>query len=234
MVGKSVGTPAQYSVQCTVRKSSIFKGSTLKKGTLSKMRPTLLAAALVSVSAGRTRYYLNNGWRFQLDGSGPPQPCQNPNSTFPVDYSNQQCMGLQQYPPADDATTCQNACCAQSGCEVWQWCAGGSCSPQNSCWIGALGGGCQPDSGWVSRGRAPSASPSPVPGPGPSCSDPRCLPGTDDSSWRTLNLPHDFVVEVSSKGAMALKKWRSCAYRVKPCRGFHLPHFREISHLLLT
>lgn len=27
------------------------------------------------------------------------------------------------------------------------------------------------------------------------CTDARCLPGTDDSSWRSLSVPHDFVVE---------------------------------------
>ena len=90
-----------------------------------------------------------------------------------------------------------NSCCADPSCEVWQWCDGGSCSPQNSCWTGSLSGGCQAGSGWVSRGRAPSASPSPLPGPAPAppCTDPRCKPSTDDSSWRVLNLPHDFVVE---------------------------------------
>ena len=30
---------------------------------------------------------------------------------------------------------------------------------------------------------------------GPVCTDPRCLPGTDDSGWRRLDLPHDYAVE---------------------------------------
>jgi len=37
--------------------------------------------------------------------------------------------------------------------------------------------------------------PGPGPGPLPPCSDPRCKPSTDDSAWRELDLPHDFVVE---------------------------------------
>eukprot|EP01043_Picozoa_sp_COSAG02_P074958 COSAG02_NODE_15236_length_1191_cov_1.325092_1_plen_242_part_01 len=36
--------------------------------------------------------------------------------------------------------------------------------------------------------------PPPPPAPGP-CSSPQCLPTTDDSSWRTVNVPHDFVLE---------------------------------------
>ena len=134
-------------------------------------------------------------WKFQLAGS-PSSPCPNPNATFPNDYSNKQCAGLTQYPPANDAADCMNSCCADSSCEVWQWCDGGSCTPQNTCWTGSLSGGCTAQPGWVSRGRAPSASPSPIPpGPIPPCNDPRCEKSTDDSSWRVLNLPHDFVVE---------------------------------------
>ena len=52
---------------------------------------------------------------------------------------------------------------------------------------------CQQARGWVSRGRNASAPP-PPPVPG-RCADPGCAPGTDDSGWRVVNLPHDFVVE---------------------------------------
>lgn len=34
-----------------------------------------------------------------------------------------------------------------------------------------------------------------APTPGAACTSAGCDPGTDDSSWRLLDLPHDFVVE---------------------------------------
>lgn len=45
------------------------------------------------------------------------------------------------------------------------------------------------DAGWRFQ-RGGIAPPS-----GPSCSDPRCLPGFDDSGWRLLDIPHDYAVE---------------------------------------
>lgn len=47
---------------------------------------------------------------------------------------------------------------------------------------------CGSQTGWVSRGR--NSLPPPQ-----DCSQAQCDPKTDDSSWRRLNLPHDFVVE---------------------------------------
>lgn len=51
-------------------------------------------------------------------------------------------------------------------------------------------GGCITGFGWVSAGRT-VAPPVPV----NNCTDPGCLPNTNDASWRVLNVPHDFVVE---------------------------------------
>jgi beta-galactosidase len=34
-----------------------------------------------------------------------------------------------------------------------------------------------------------------APPEGPTCVDPRCEPATNDSAWRQLDLPHDFVLE---------------------------------------
>lgn len=83
---------------------------------------------------------------------------------------------------------------------MYQFCPGGAagCGEQ-SCWIGELGGAggpgaCKKAAGWEGRGRNGGAGPSPPPGGGP-CTDPRCDPKTDDSAWRTVNVPHDFVVE---------------------------------------
>jgi beta-galactosidase len=120
-------------------------------------------------------------------------PCADPTTTFPVDMSDKQCLGLTQIPYAGDANACQDACCADDTCAVWQWCTNSSCSPTSSCWIGPSDLSCQSAPGWQSRGRTPPKPPAP-PAPG-GCSDPHCQPGTDDTTWRVVDVPHDFVVE---------------------------------------
>ncbi len=99
-----------------------------------------------------------------------------------------------------------------------KWCSTAACTPLNSCWIGSMSS-CQAASGWVSRGRNASA-----PSPPAVCTDPGCLPSTNDSSWRSLNLPHDFVVEGNfSQGAdmahgyLPFGAW--CAWCVCACGG---------------
>lgn len=117
----------------------------------------------------------------------------DPNGTFPIDYSGQQCLGLTQQPYAASVDACIDACCGDPACAIWQFCPAGAsgCSPAQSCWTGS--GSCQRASGWVSRGRV--VTPTPTPGPGVACTDPRCEPGTDDSTWRVVAVPHDFIVE---------------------------------------
>ena len=57
---------------------------------------TAVAAAVVALAAAqRTVYNVDAGWKFVMDSAAPPQ-CQNPNATFPLDYNNQQCLGLSQ------------------------------------------------------------------------------------------------------------------------------------------
>ena len=48
--------------------------------------------------------------------------------------------------------------------------------------------------GWVSRGRPPPP-PTPSPIPGDQCPVSQCDPKTDDTSWRVVDVPHDFMVE---------------------------------------
>eukprot|EP01043_Picozoa_sp_COSAG02_P080820 COSAG02_NODE_19409_length_883_cov_1.146684_1_plen_193_part_10 len=93
-----------------------------------------------------------------------------------------------------------------------------------ACWVGGTAPGFDPakschDSqatGWVARARDTQPSPPPgPPGPHPPphppsphpppplprpppngpCGVPQCQPTTDDSSWRSVNVPHDFMVE---------------------------------------
>lgn len=158
-----------------------------------------LAAALTGAAgalAARSTFNLNPNWRFQLQGNGPPPKCADPNATFPIVEDGQQCTGLTQVLYAQDLEACIDACCGDSSCGVYQFCPDANgCSGGGaalSCWTGPLTT-CQKGSGWVSRAR--HVTPTPTPAPGALCTDPRCQTSTDDSSWRLLDLPHDFVVE---------------------------------------
>ena len=97
---------------------------------------------------------------------------------------------------------CRSACCsAGEGCELFQW------NPNNgangACWVGMLPHdvhdpvkGCVAAEGWTSQGRDTPLAPSAPPKPGKqSCpASPVCV-DYPDTDWRTLNVPHDFVVE---------------------------------------
>ena len=136
----------------------------------------------------RNVYLLDYGWKFELENSSPKQ-CSNLNSTFPFDMNNKQCLGLSQVSSISNANQCADACCGSASCEVFQWCNESSCS-NSGCWIGSMSN-CVEGVGWISRGRKQT----PGPPPGSYCSDPHCDPKVDDSAWRALDLPHDFVVE---------------------------------------
>ena len=188
-----------------------------------------LACAAVAPTgpSSRTRYLLDDGWKF-CGGSGgpgascglpppapppppppPPPACRgSPNASFPTDLGAfGKCGGLVGGGVVPSPGACAQQCCAQAGCRVWNWCSESGCADgkPGACWVDP--GHVDPSSchdprapGWVarSRSRAPQPAPPPRPPPPtplPPCSDPRCLPGTDDSGWRQLDRPHDFVVE---------------------------------------
>lgn len=165
---------------------------------MTAFRPALALLLLVPAAAGqRTVANLNIGWKFQEDGGAGPAPvCNDANKTFPVSRDGVQCLGLAQN-PATTYEECQDACCSFTDCDVFQWCdANTSCVASGSpgqCWMGASGQCQQSSHPWRGRSRPP-APPAP-PAPAGACSDPRCAPGTDDSKWRTVSIPHDFVVE---------------------------------------
>ena len=167
---------------------------------LNNILPSLALAASLAAGAAAQRSVasLDYAWRYQPDIPPAPPSCNAPNTTFPLPYDGQQCMGLEHQAQADGSVgACIDSCCADAACEVYQYCAPGQpCDSGGSgggCWTGTLAGGCQPSQGWQSRGR--HVQPPPPPPPGTDCTDPRCLPGTDDSAWRVVNVPHDFVVE---------------------------------------
>ena len=133
-------------------------------------------------------------------GGGKAQDCKDLTKTFPTDTSGKQCLGLKQASGVSSLAACAAACCAESACEVYQFCPKGAKCGGESCWIGQLGGAggpgaCKASPGWEGRGRSGGGGPSPDPEGGGKCADPRCQPETDDSAWRVVDVPHDFVVE---------------------------------------
>lgn len=146
-----------------------------------------LSLFVSSAAASRQRFLLDHGWLFQAGSAG---ICTNTTAQFPVDMTDVQCFGLSEVTSATGEADCANACCGEAECQTYQWCpAGQACGPSNSCWIGDMSGGCASGGGWLGRARNVSGS-------GTACTQAQCLPGTNDSEWRSLNVPHDFVVEV--------------------------------------
>ncbi len=87
--------------------------------------------------------------------------------------------------PDKTVEACACSCQVDSTCQVYQF--NNASAPY--CWIGALPTVCRDGGGWISRGR------SSVPLPPSECAQAECAPATDDSQWRAVDLPHDFVVE---------------------------------------
>eukprot|EP01012_Entosiphon_sulcatum_P044925 TRINITY_DN597_c0_g2_i1.p1 TRINITY_DN597_c0_g2~~TRINITY_DN597_c0_g2_i1.p1 ORF type:complete len:1020 (+),score=207.47 TRINITY_DN597_c0_g2_i1:110-3169(+) len=160
----------------------------MRRGLAAIALGLLVCCSLQQPALARDRASLDFNWRFQLNGGALPA-CKA--DAFPINLNGQQCYGLSSE-SAGSEEECQRQCCNNPSCEVWQWCPPGSttCSPAPSCWTGHRDQ-CQDNkSGWVSMGRNSTG-----PSPGQNCTSPYCQPDFDDSKWRLLNLPHDFVVE---------------------------------------
>ena len=152
-----------------------------------------LIAAFAQVAFAQ-RYLLDINWHFELNTVAPQ--CTDPNSTFPMDLDNKVCSGLHANPNVASLESCIDTACADDTSNVYQWCPIGAtnCNDPGGCWTGPVDvASCSPSQGWVSRGR--STLPPPPPDANSTCVVSWCKPATDDSSWRSLNLPHDFVVE---------------------------------------
>lgn len=183
----------------------------------------VLAAAMVDLpsatavsaaaSLGRTRYLLDDNWKFCGGSGGPggvcpgvtptPAPgagCSAAERAKFVSKPEMSCQGLRRASGVTDESDCLNKCCSDSTCAVYQW---SNANNNHQCWVGQCKGPLKAGSEWVGGERplAPSPppappAPTPVPAPtGPACTDVRCMPDTDDSDWRQVDLPHDFVVE---------------------------------------
>lgn len=164
------------------------------------MRECLLYLIMLTVVSGqRTVYNLDFGWKFQLQNTSSGYNCSA--DSFPNNLNDVQCLGLTHIPYADDsAESCRESCCGDDTCLEWQWCPGGddiACGDgAAACWAGVATSCLISQDGWQGEGRD-SAPPSPT--PSSYCNEedtPQCGGiDYDDSSWRVLNIPHDFVVE---------------------------------------
>ncbi|GMH50795.1 hypothetical protein TL16_g00871 [Triparma laevis f. inornata] len=140
---------------------------------------------------------LNQDWLFQLADAPAPVKCAD--DAFPIDLSDKQCLGLSPALYAFDADSCGDACCSSSTCSVWQWCNGddGDDCGDQSCWVGNIEQetDCQDQKGWLGGFRSELPPP---PQPADDCDEdvmPECGQSFNDTAWRTLDIPHDFVVE---------------------------------------
>eukprot|EP00494_Astrolonche_serrata_P010858 UN10929 len=94
-------------------------------------------------------------------------------------------MGLKQIMGVEDAATCELDCCA-NGCYTWQF------KPSDGCWQSMdemyLPPSCSKSNGWKGGSiKKPQVV-------RPNIKAPITL-NYNDTNWRTLNVPHDFVVE---------------------------------------
>ena len=90
---------------------------------------------------------------------------------------------------------CAETCCGDPTCETYQYCNSSACGSgppqQGACWVGKVTGAkSQPSAGWIGKARTVA------PGPSPSnstttCTEEWCRVTTDDSKWRTVDVPHD-------------------------------------------
>ena len=192
------------------------------------MAPVLVAIFVVVRSATSSSVVLSmdNAWRFSLKGHAPLPPGGSCNaSSFPINYSNVQCMGLHPEAQYADPDGCRSGCCADATCEVYQWCTGSDCDGAR-CWIGKAND-CnhKPNSKdqFIAFGR--KVAPTPAPGPNPSgshCTSSWCMAKTDDSNWRLLDhVPHDFVVEGNVSASASDKSHGFKPYGI----GYYRKHF---------
>ena len=156
------------------------------------MSPALLALGFTAPPIPRSRSLLDADWKFTL-GTSVPATCSNA-SAFPTNRSGVQCYGLTAQAQVSSRQTCLEQCCGDAACEVWQWCPAteNGCDPAASCWTGKADKCNGPKGpGWVGASRTLPPPPPPM----SKCDSPYCQPDFDDSKWRSLDLPHDFVVE---------------------------------------
>lgn len=147
-------------------------------------RPLLAAGVLACIlsclhagAAPRNRTSFDFSWRFVLGNPVPPSCSFQP-------LAGVECMQLSPQAAATTPAQCEAACCAQGeACGVWQF------SPAKlGCWVGGSCASSQPSTAWMGGARNASVPTNCTPGT-------PCDPNYDDSTWRALDVPHDYVIE---------------------------------------
>lgn len=154
------------------------------------------------VADAHTTVPFNSDWKYVL-GDEPgwaPSVCPY---TYDQNFTGIRCDGLISVGTFSTADECQAASCS-AGIQLWQWCniATGCVSGTNgSCWGGTISDCAASNgtgTGWVSYATAEQPVPTPFnpnPPPIPVCPGDRACVDYDDSAWRTVSTPHDYVVE---------------------------------------
>lgn len=149
----------------------------------------------------RHRSLLDRGWKFKYE-KVEKQECGE--KQFSVQLRHHRCSGLQLQAQVMNEFDCRDTCCNDPECEVFQFCPQDSahCTvPPLTCWTGKRDeGSCKTGGyGMIAYARPASllqeaASKSVPIIKGGKCTEDRCQPEFDDSTWRAVNLPHDFVI----------------------------------------
>ena len=165
---------------------------------MASFTPAVLAGALLflcRVVSARETHSFDSDWLFQLGDAGYAHPLCN-SSDFSTNLSGTFCKGGTEI-FVSSRDLCEAACCGNPHCTYWQWCEQ-PCVPASPGW-GCRNGydscpGKEGATNWTSMARA--APPAPA-APPASCTDASlpCAATFADAGWRSVNTPHDFVVE---------------------------------------
>lgn len=156
----------------------------------------LFGALVVGAESSRTIYSLNTNWKFQIRAPPVSPTCADPTVVFPLSLNDTSCTGLSARNVTGEEA-CFQYCCEDITCYTYQYCpveSGCGAGKFGDCLTGPGDQSCSAEQGWIARGRTSNPIQEPG-GDGTVCTDPACLPSTDDSEWRALSLPHDFIVE---------------------------------------
>lgn len=152
-----------------------------------------------TATVGRTDLSFDLGWRFRqglhhqpLPPPPPTPPISSCGVGSPYSFQNAsalQCQKLSPKKTAKNAAECEQACCVDAGCGVWQYTDVNS----QGCWVGTTKAGCKANENWVGGERRPP-NPGPAPVPPVRVHPPEAEPSYDDSNWTVVSAPHDSLI----------------------------------------
>eukprot|EP00039_Didymoeca_costata_P007251 m.97736 g.97736 ORF g.97736 m.97736 type:complete len:1006 (+) comp13611_c0_seq2:54-3071(+) len=150
----------------------------------------------VVVAAPREELTFNFGWKFHLgDPAGSQGLC--PSNAFDTSISTDCTNTI--YSPVHSAEDCRKACCPGSGyhpnCSIWTWCSSNDPAHYKEnvtcgCYLGDHTSECPGKPSKIKWSGGKRTSPWPKYSGAP-FSDAEF----DDSTWATIDVPHDFVIE---------------------------------------